>query len=364
MNRGRSLPKYIRCFTHKSTFSPIPFRIGASPRLERSTLVLSTSLMAGVACDAAREFTMDGDTSKPRLLCQLVKLALSEDISPVRQAILRQVGLLTNKSLHHTEVHYAISILVDLVNGLLETRILSEFAVQAIFWIAKALVLRLCNTDEVLERLLPLLSNGNWSLSSARGFALLLAPDEVLCRENGATIRLLAKQKIFNVCVPTISQQFRSASTILKPNFLIALSGILKFMPMEVIMPDIDTLLPLLMQSLDLDDSNVKAATIKSLAVVSQESPRAVEGHIGSLVTRLLRSANSALTTNSASVRHNALRCLAIFPRRIKESNLLPYKTAVTRGLLPVLDDPRRHIRKEAVECRAAWMNVDVAQSD
>ena len=132
-------------------------------------------------------------------------------------------------------------------------------------------------------------------------------------------------------------------------------------------MPEIDVLIPLLLQSLDLEDANVKAATIQSLTVISQESPAAVESHIGSLVTRLLKSAalsESTKLVNSAAVRLSALQCLRIFPGRVKDSTLLPYKNAVTRGLLRVLDDPKRVVRKEAVECRAKWFGMDEPQSD
>ena len=86
-----------------------------------------------------------------------------------------------------------------------------------------------------------------------------LRQNEILSKENGASIRLLAKQKAFNTCVPTIAQDFRKADTAIKPNYLIALSGILKHMPTEVIVSEIDTLLPLLLQSLDLEDSDVKS---------------------------------------------------------------------------------------------------------
>ena len=192
---------------------------------------------------------------------------------------------------------------------------------------------------------------------------MLLAPDEILCKENGATVRLLANQKVFNVCVPTIAERFRNADTKAKPNFLIALSGLLKFMPTGVIMPEIDTLLPLLLQSLDLEDDDVKAATIQNLAVVSQENSQAIEGHIGSLITRLLKSAGNP-KLNSTTVRQNALRCLRIIPGNAKESNCLPYRNAVTRGLLLVLDDPKRQTRRDAVECRAAWLKLDEPQSD
>ncbi len=251
----------------------------------------------------------------------------------------------------------------DLGSELLETTTVSENAVRIIFWVAKGLVLRLAHTDEILERLLALLLNTECGLASARGFGLLLAPDEVLSRENGAIVRLLAKQKVFSICIPAIAKKFRGAETAFKPNYLIAISGILKNMPTDVIMPEIDTLLPLLLQSLDLQDSDVKAATIQSLTVISQESPKAIEGHIGTLVSRLLKSTADP-KANTSSVRHNAVRCLRIFPGRVKDSTLLPYKNIVTGGLLTVLDDPKRPVRKEAVECRAAWFNMDEPQSE
>lgn len=277
--------------------------------------------------------------------------------------MLRQIGLLINKFLPPQETGEVVSMMRNLVSVLLKTTTVSENAVRIIFWEAKGLVLRLAHTDEILERLLALLSNTDCGLASARGFGLLLAPDEVLSRENGAIVRLLAKQKVFSICIPAIAMNFRSAEIAFKPNYLIAISGILKNMPTDVIMPGIDKLLPLLLQSLDLQDLDVKAATIQSLTVISQESPKAVEGHIGTLVSRLLNSTADP-KANTSSVRHNALRCLRIFPGRITESTLLPYKNAVTGGLLTVLDDPKRYIRKEAVECRAAWFNMDEPLSD
>lgn len=277
---------------------------------------------------------------------------------PIRQAILRQVGLLTNKFLLAQETDAVFGILKDVALGLSGTTIAPENAVRIVFWVAKGLILRLAHTDEVLERLLNLLSVTQCGIASARGFGLLLAPDEVLSKENGAKIRLLAKQKVFNICMPNIAKKFRTANPATKSNYLIALSGILKHVPTEVVMPEIATILPLLLQSLDLEDSDVKAATIETLTMVSQENPNAVEGHVGSLVSRLLKCVTYP-KVYSANVRHNALRCLRIFPGRVKDSTLLPYKNKVTKGLQNILDDPKRKVRKEAVECRAAWFNMD-----
>ena len=309
------------------------------------------------------QFTDSGRCRIDQLLAELVRLAVSEDVPPVRQAILRQIGLLTNKFLLPHETDAVLKILENLVSELLETTIAPGNAARVVFWLAKGLILRLAHTDQILERLLNLLSVRECGVACARGFGLLLAPDEVLSKENGAKIRLLAKQKVFNICVPKIATEFRTAKPATKSNYLIALSGVLKHMPTEVVMPEIDAILPLLLQSLDLEDSEVKAATIQTLTIVSQENPKAVEGHAGSLVSRLLRCVTFP-EVSSAKVRDNALRCLRIFPGKVQGSTLLPYRNQVTKGLLNVLDDPKRHVRKEGVECRAAWFNMDEPQSD
>ena len=307
--------------------------------------------------------TEPGVGSIHKTLAELVRLAVREDVPPIRQAILRQIGLLTNKFLLPEETNAVLGTLNNLILGLSEATSAPANTARVVFWVAKGLILRLAHTDEILERLLNLLSVRDCGSASARGFGLLLAPDEVLSKENGAKIRLLAKQKVFNICVPNIAKDFRTADPATKSNYLTALSGILKHVPIEVVMPEIDTILPLLLQSLDLEDSDVKAATIQTLTVVSQENPRTIEGHVGSLVSRLLKCVTYPEVI-SANVRHSALRCLRIFPGRVKDSTVLPYKKIVTRGLLHVLDDPKRNVRKEAVECRAAWFNMDEPQSD
>ena len=189
------------------------------------------------------------------------------------------------------DVEYVTSILWARSTGVLEKASLSDGNVRVTFWIAKALILRLVMVENLLERLLDMLTNKSHGAAAARGFGLLLSPDEVVSKENGAVIRLLAKQKVFTVCAPAIAKAFRDADLRTKSNYLVALSGILRHIPTEVLLPEIETLLPLLLQSLDLEDQVVKAATIETLTVVSHESPRAVEGHVGSLVSRLLKSA-------------------------------------------------------------------------
>lgn len=240
-----------------------------------------------------------GTASIEILLDRLVKLALIEDVPIIRNTILRQIALITNKFLTLDEIRFATDLLWDSSKGLFEAENLTENSVRIIFWIAKGLILRLARTEELLERLMDLLSNPELGLMSGRGFGVLLAPDEILSKENGATIRLLAKQKVFNLCIPRIAKDIRLVETSTKPSYLTALSGILQHIPTEVVMTEIEALLPLLLQSLDLEDAGVKAATIESLIIISQNNSKAIEEHMTSVVNRLLRCTANEGTNNS-----------------------------------------------------------------
>ena len=274
-----------------------------------------------------------------------------------------------NKILPPSSLPTILDILETLSPGVQSTTSTVDNVIRTIFWISKALILRLANVSEILTYILNLISSPSHGLSSARGFSLLLAPDEILSKENGASIRLLAKQRVFTICIPRLAADFRTADPAVKQNYLIALSGILKYVSTDVLMPEISTLLPLLLQSLDLPEADVKVATIETLSIILVESPDAIEEHMASLVTRLLKAAaatdeSKSSNSNSARVRQSALRCLRLAPGQVKESKLLPLKGKVTWGLRGCLDDRKRGVRKEAIECRARWLGLDEPDSE
>lgn len=235
---------------------------------------------------------MADDVGFDSLLNELTRLALMETIPMIRHYVLKQIALLVNRSSTSKGLSDALRVMYKPFEAAQIFPTTSIDVTPIVFWIAKALLLRLSHTQEVLDHALGLLSDKICGSTSARGFGLLLAPDEIISKQYGANIRLLAKQKVFSICAPRIAADFRAAEASVKPNYLVALSGILKDVPTEVTMTEIAILLPLLLQSLDLPDQEVKAATIESLAVISQESPTAVEGHMSSLVNRLLQAAS------------------------------------------------------------------------
>lgn len=131
-----------------------------------------------------------------------------------------------------------------------------------------------------------------------------------------------------------------------KPNYLVALSNVLRSVPSTVILTELRNILPLLLQSLDLPDPSVKSATIETLFVTVRESADVIKEHVSSLISRLLTTCMDR-EQNPPRVRASALRCLSIFPGTIRNELLLPFKRQMLRSLTSVLDDPKRGVRKE-----------------
>jgi DNA repair/transcription protein MET18/MMS19 len=395
-------------FTPAEDFTPIPFAQSPSDD-QRRTMIVSTCLLAGLPKDDISLPYTSPDMSA--LLSDLIQRSIAETEPATQLAFLRHVSLLANKFLSKTDLSLAAGLFDKLLRPGEKDRTLSAGVIKTAFWLSKALILRLApSTTHTLTTLLSLLSSPDEQTStiSARGFAILLRPDDILSPQNGANIRLLANQRVFATVTPLISTRIREVNTTnntaetpaapaaaaahIKPAHLSALSGILATIPPALVMPELPTLLPLLLQSLDLQTAAsvpVRAATLDTLAVIIRENGVSVideAGHVQSLVSRLLNTASSsppaagpsregaaAPVTNTPRLRVDALKCLFLLAQApaapsgstIALSPLLPVRNQVLRSLRFVLDDPKRDVRKAAVDARGAWLRgVDDADDD
>ena len=374
-------------------------------------MVLSTWLLAALPRDIqAPGFDVPDITST---LQELV--STSTVVSKTQQVMmlssLRQIALYINKHLPSKDLAVADTLLASIYAALPSVpngtsslpdsdEDLMVVRIYLIFIITKALLLRLApSTTSHVQRLLTLLAPTLYpektSHTAALAFRTLLLPDPVLSSQNGFVTRLLAPQRLFTTLVPSISTSFRAASTATeKENYLTALSGILGTVPKDVVMPELPTLLPLLLQSLDLVDATVKLATLETLMVVVNENCGALleSGHVDALVKRLLKVATSAarrvqmpsrvenmdsrpssIPPDVPATRRGATHLLVRLTSKISQAlstatpahPLVPLRQEVLRSLTLVLDDPRRDVRKEAVDARAAWLRgVDEADED
>ncbi|CAG8591106.1 1548_t:CDS:10, partial [Cetraspora pellucida] len=189
---------------------------------------------------------------------------------------------------------------------------------------------------------------------SAEGIGIIIGENEILSRQGFAIVKILYKQRFFNYCVPIIIERFKSSDDDTKHNYLIALSYLLRNVPKQVLMGDLPSLFPLLIYSLSLADSNLRASTIDIFYMIPFDAPHIISEHISSLVPLLL-SLTQMTDINTMKVRISALQCLGTFPDTIPYDVLYPFKAKVIKELGKSLDDKKRLVRKEAVDCRSKW---------
>lgn len=373
---------------------------------QRQTLILSTYLLAGLP----KNFSVSHPGGLVRLINDLAHLAELGNKPPADIAISQNIALLANKFLPTQLLGETSEFLFSLIPH--EPFAIPTPLLRIIFWLSKALLLRLApSTAQIVTSLLRLLESPDeaTSLRCAEGFALLLGTDDILSSANQANIRLLAKQRVFATVVPMIASSVRDinvtsaaeadAREVLPPQqqqqqhqqkqhtklaYLTALSGILSHVPSSFIVAELRTLFPLLLQTLDLpgttatpssSSSNIKTSTLDTLAILIGDGclgKISEAGYLDGLVHRLIKTVSCA--QNPVQLRIRALRCLLLVPKvssssastttaAAQSSPLLPVRNHVLRALRDVLDDPKRDVRKAAVDARAAWLR-DVEDDD
>lgn len=335
-----------------------PFKESSSPA-ENRTIIISTYVMAALA----REVKLDVDTQEAVL--SLTRLARQNQLSlGSRVAVLQQLSLLINKFIAASSIKDVVEVLISPPTSLLSPDNFDQITTQVIFAILKGSVLRNAPTLTSLSpQLLEYLSDYKHGRSVAYGFSTLLQPDEVLSKKNNCVISALYKQKTFATLVPAISTGHRAAEQNVKGNYLVALAGIIRWVPYSVVEPELASLVPLLLQTLDLDgEEEVKAGTINTMISILASNPSAMEEHISSLITRLLNL--SAGTKTSANVRGQALKCLNLMAGAIRKDRVLPFRKQVVKRLVAALDDQRRAVRSDAVKCRAKWLELDAPDDE
>ncbi|KAF3938488.1 hypothetical protein ABW19_dt0205283 [Dactylella cylindrospora] len=337
-----------------------PLEQGTSPQ-QAVTTIIFVSVVAAVH----REVPLPIDNVH-QFLDRLFILAQFPFSPGHRRALLRLIAIIVNKHLNSPADRDFLAKSTDAMWESVKSADSpdSAFNLPALFWIAKALALKNDKLAEpIVARLLELLDSEALGATVGRGFEVLLSDDPLLSKENYAVIRLLSKQKLFVFCVPKLVEGFKSASPTAKRNYLQALSNIIRHVPSKLVLAEINTLLPLLLQSLDLQDPEIKTASIDTLSVTITEATELVSEHVSSLITRLI-AASSPSEVNTVKVRIAALRCLSIFPSALGIGVVIPYKRQLMRALLKPVDDPKRSVRKEAVDCRARWFALGEPRED
>lgn len=325
--------------------SPGEFTVSTTEQSKH--FLITSGLLSALRKDVALPF----DTTI--LLTRFDSFLNESFLSPgARVAVVQNISLLVNKFLSIAEMK---TILPPVLSDLAK----QPQSILIVFAILKAQVLRNApGLNTTFTALVSSLSDPTTGSTIAHGFSTILQPDEILTRQNHCVISPLHKQKTFAMLVPDISQGVRSAEPEAKKNYLVALSGILRWLPFAIIESEVSSLAPLLLQTLDIaGEDDIKVGAIDQITSVLDNKATVLEEHVGSVITRLLNM--SSTDKNPPRDRAKALQCLALVPARLRTEIVIPYRKQVIKRLTVALDDRRRAVRTEAVRCRTKWIEMD-----
>ncbi|XP_070609006.1 MMS19 nucleotide excision repair protein homolog isoform X2 [Erythrolamprus reginae] len=323
-----------------------PFQDGPCPAAAPRRLV---ALLMAFVCSLPRTVAIP---QQDRLLHELLALSCSCDCPFTATAAAKCFAGLINKYPEGPHLDQLLEIAIKTLEQGLNERPHQCQALTLLLWVSKALLLRYHPLiTQLTDKLLQLLGDTILGPAVGEGFALLMADStDVLGKSCHAEVRLMFRQRFFTDCVPQLVQSFHTSTPDVKPNYLKGLSHILNHLPKPVLVTELPTLLPLLLESLSCSDHVVQLSTLRCIQPLLLDAPHVMHLHIDTLVGRFLN-----LTDNSSmAIRIAALQCLhalASLPTPV----VIPFKPRVIRALAKPLDDKKRLVRKEAVVARGEW---------
>ncbi|BGP33480.1 hypothetical protein JCM10296v2_005284 [Rhodotorula toruloides] len=238
-------------------------------------------------------------------------------------------------------------------------------ALRVYTWVAKGLIVR---SDQrgytMVDQLLDLFHDSELGRAAATSLSVIAEDkDRVLSKENFAVIRLLYKQRFFTYLLPKLVTSYKAASSEDQVIYLTALSSVLQHIPKQLTLSELPKLLPLLITALDLPDPLLRANVIDALAVLVKEVSTEMENSISGIAGKVLKcltggagaGQSPAQARSAAQLRLSSLSFLAVLPAHIPYLALHSQKAVVLKELGKAVDDPRKDVRRAAVECRSAW---------
>ncbi|KAF8074920.1 Dos2-interacting transcription regulator of RNA-Pol-II-domain-containing protein [Lyophyllum atratum] len=237
-------------------------------------------------------------------------------------------------------------------------------AIQAWVWISKALVVRKePSSTRFTDRLFEVFGDDEIGWDAAKALGQIASSDQILTKRHHAVIKILHAQKFVNGILPRIIAGAQDSS---KPPheqtaYLVALTSLIKAIPKAAYAHAMPSLMPLLLRGLELPDFDIRADVIDTFLAAAEgdaSEQSLVSEHASTLVTYMLKN-SMASEMPSVRVRTTAVQYLGVLPTIVRYDVLHPSKAIVLRELAKVLDDPKRSVRKEAVDTRTVWFKYN-----
>ncbi|CAI4064430.1 Met18p SKDI_09G0420 [Saccharomyces kudriavzevii IFO 1802] len=240
---------------------------------------------------------------------------------------------------------------------------LSLANIETMVWLAKGLVMQnSLKSSEIVKKFIDLLSNQEIGSFVAKLFEVFVVDISSLKKFKGMNwnnnVKILYKQKFFGDIFQTLVNNYRTTVDMaVKCNYLTALSLVLKHTPSKLVGPFINDLFPLLLQALDMPDSEVRVSALETLKDSTDKHNNLITEHISTIIPLLL-SLVLPQKYNNVSVRLMALQLLEMTTTVVPLNYCLSYQDDVLSGLIPVLSDKKRMVRKQCIDTRQVYFEL------
>jgi len=170
-------------------------------------------------------------------------------------------------------------------------------------------------------------------------------------------VRLLYKQKVFGILLPQIIKGYNTSNTHNKENYLISLSLILNNVPHSILKSYLNEILPLILNSLNLQNPIILNASLATCDIIINESPDLVIPHLSTLIPKLVSLSIGKIVVdgnlvNNEAVRLLSLKCLQKIFSNIELKYVIPFQKSTLNKLTTGLDDKKRTVRKLCCDVR------------
>lgn len=218
-----------------------------------------------------------------------------------------------------------------------------------------------CSTS-LIEAMVRGISEPKRGRKIAQSFAILLSPSNTMNEKNFCILRPLRFGRLYSLTVDQLITLWRSSEdSHIKNNHLIALIGLLRYMPAKILQSNAAQILPVTLAGTNVPDKATKDASMNIMIVLMPENPKLVEEHLDSIINRMTdRTHNTYDSPSDATVegRSKALDVLAMIPLLVENSVLVKRRLLLLKELDVALDDCSREVRMRADRCKMVWYNL------
>ncbi|RCH99505.1 hypothetical protein CU098_002625, partial [Rhizopus stolonifer] len=348
--------KYFKHFKQENLFDKTDFCPLSSNAPEAQAAC--TQLFATIISSMRKDTSLPTESNQA-FLDPMIEEALKSTFQTQIIAFCRIIASVINKWTQADALDSYINYLKKRLENLVQDE-KSSSALTIYVWVAKALVMRYRkNGIEMTDMILQWIRDTKLGRQASNSFDILIG-DDPLCLNNQcfAVISLLYKQKFMNYALPKLLSTFNNASTKdEKSNYLVAIAYLLKNVPRSILMNQLPPLVPLLIESLSFPDTTLKLSTLNMFQFALCEATDIVSKHIITLLPSFISLTRPE--ENPMQVRIAALKCIGLVATKVSHTITLPYVKSTLKAIALPLDDKKRLVRKQAVECRESWYLIN-----